>query len=239
MSSRYLSETRNCLHCHNPFHPQKYEAAAGRAKYCSLICRNRGLKNFKPLDQTCPICNIQFHRPPSQKGIYCSLKCRDEDIRPKEVRFWDHVCKTSACWIWTGSLAGDGYGRINGGKASPGTFRASRLSWIIHFGCIPHGSYVCHKCDNPACVNPAHLFVGTPKDNVADMIQKNRGNSAKPKGCQTGSKNNYSKLTEDKVIEIRRRYSDGRQTMQELADRFGVTRLAVWNVLHRKTWKHI
>jgi hypothetical protein len=92
-----------------------------------------------------------------------------------EERFWDKVVKSSGCWEWKGTKDNRGYPRI-ATRRGKSPIRASRLSYIIHYGSIPKGLCVCHKCDNPGCVNPEHLFVGTQKDNMMDASRKNRLN---------------------------------------------------------------
>lgn len=84
------------------------------------------------------------------------------------VDFWSRVDKSGDCWLWTGARDGKGYGRL-GNKV------ASRLSWELSHGPIPRGKLVCHKCDNPPCVRPDHLFLGSPADNFYDMVAKGRG----------------------------------------------------------------
>jgi hypothetical protein len=87
-------------------------------------------------------------------------------------RFWDKVVKTDTCWVWTASVNGKGYGSFGyGGRVQ----LAHRVSWQMHCGPIPPGLCVCHACDNPSCVRPDHLFLGTIKDNNRDRDRKGRG----------------------------------------------------------------
>lgn len=94
-----------------------------------------------------------------------------------EDRFWKKVNKTDSCWVWTACTCGDGYGFFSN---TGGEERAHRFSYELHYGKIPIGMYVCHKCDNPLCVNPEHLFLGTHADNMQD--KKNKDRTYKPYG---------------------------------------------------------
>lgn len=90
-----------------------------------------------------------------------------------ETRFWQKVIKTEGCWKWTGGRHTFGYGMIRDDHRKKMT--ASRASWVIHFGEPPPKMHICHKCDNPECTNPNHLFLGTAQDNARDMVEKERG----------------------------------------------------------------
>lgn len=132
------------------------------------------------------------------------------------------------CWTWTGHKDPNGYGRLNV-KNKP--MLAHRLSYEVHVGPIPAGKVLCHRCDNPSCVNPAHLMVGEQADNVADMARKGR---ARKKGLK-GSAHHQALLTEELVRTIRA--SD--LSARELSESLGVSKTAIYEVRSRRTWKHI
>lgn len=92
------------------------------------------------------------------------------------IRFWQKVKKTDNCWIWTSSKTNSGYGLFSRGLYGTKKVYAHRLSWEIHNGSLPGKLFVCHKCDNPPCINPEHLFLGTNSDNIRDCFAKGRGN---------------------------------------------------------------
>ena len=115
---------------------------------------------------------------------YCSLKCSGEAVgkHPRRVRtlaerFEDKVIRGESpddCWDWKGSIGTYGYGRLQAGARGEGVLGAHRASWLIHNGPIPEGMAVLHRCDNPPCSNPCHLFLGTQAENMYDAIAKDR-----------------------------------------------------------------
>lgn len=149
-----------------------------------------------------------------------------------EERLWSRVDKTGECWIWQGCRGSKGYGTIWVGNKSDGRRKAThRVSWELVNGPIPAGMYVCHKCDNPPCIRPDHLFIGSNADNMADMRAK--GRSPKP----VGSANPAAKLSESQVDEIRTRYARGGITQESLGAEFGITQSAVSQAVSSTHWK--
>lgn len=144
-------------------------------------------------------------------------------------RFWSYVnvSSPSSCWEWTGHKS-HGYGMLAVNRKK---YAAHRVSYEMANGLILDNLQVCHHCDNPSCVNPDHLFLGTNSDNVADCISKGR---------QTrGSSHPVAKLTEQQVLDIRTKYASGLFLQREIAAEYGITQDNVSYIIHRKTWKHI
>ena len=155
--------------------------------------------------------------------------------RPKLERFWDKVgAMGPGCWEWVGSTRA-GYGRFYLDRNTE--VLAHRFSFQIHNGPVPKGMHVCHHCDNPPCVNPAHLFMGTPADNTRDAMRKGRL-SDPPRMSLPGEANPNSRLTERDVLEMRRLYATEGRTLAALAEQFGVTLSAVGQVVTGKRWGH-
>jgi len=153
-----------------------------------------------------------------------------------EARFWAKVDKSGDCWLWVGAHNGNsGHGQFQfpaiarGGRLTS----AHRASWYFAHGEIPQGLHVCHHCDNPPCVNPAHLFLGTAKDNMHDAIQKGR---FKFPAVMVGERNNRAKLTWDIVRSIRTAAAAG-DNFGVLSRRYGVARSTLQSVVVGETWK--
>lgn len=146
-------------------------------------------------------------------------------------RFWNKVDKSDGdCWNWTASKVNGGYGTIS---VKEKLQLSHRVSWVVHFDEISDGLCVLHKCDNPPCVNPAHLFLGTRGDNNRDRAKKGRNNG----GGARGVRNGRSKLTPAKVRAIRRAYP--RVTLLTLARKYHVAEGTIGRIVNRKVWIHI
>jgi len=141
-------------------------------------------------------------------------------------RFWENIIKRGPndCWRWLGSITQGGYGRITiQGK----TYNVNRLSYYLDKGEDPGDCYVCHTCDTPSCVNPAHLWLGSQSDNMQDCSHKRR--------IAKGSRHGISKLTEVEVKEI----LESKETHQSIADTYGVSRSNIGLIKSGKRWKHL
>lgn len=149
---------------------------------------------------------------------------------PLEERFWAKVDKTNDCWIWTGSRDQRGYGRIKNG----GNKLASRISWEMHFSPIPPGMFVCHHCDNPPCVRPNHLFLGTQQDNMQDMRAKHRGGDS----ALHGASHHQAKLTEQEVLLIRQ-FRRGIDNVVAFAVQFNISKSQVYAISRGASWKYL
>jgi hypothetical protein len=145
-------------------------------------------------------------------------------------RFYDKVMPepNTGCWFWTGATKEFGYGVIGLGRRKDGTAKAHRVSWELHRGPLNAGDCVLHRCDQPLCVNPNHLYCGTLSDNMKDCVRK--GRNFLPNNRGTNAK--WAKLDEQKVSEIRSR----KETGAEYARRFGVSKSAVYEIWRGKNW---
>ena len=147
------------------------------------------------------------------------------------IRFWHNVDigDDRECWEWCASRHYLGYGWFR-----LGTIRlAHRASWILAHGIIPEGYDICHICDNPSCVNPKHLFLGTAADNAADMMRKGRARAL----FLNGEKHPNSKLTSNMVGLIRKEVCAGRTSIRQIARNYGVDHMTILNIARGKTWR--
>lgn len=157
-----------------------------------------------------------------------------------QERFWEKadIQSTDDCWMWLGRFFndGEGYGQIklysgNREKHIRHRFRAHRVAYFLAYGHLPDDLCVCHTCDNPSCVNPAHLFLGTDRENIQDRTNKLRD----AKGEQHG----MHKLTTEQVQEIRKIRAARKLPYRMLGEMFGVTTTQIGWIIRRQSWKHL
>lgn len=207
---------------------------------------NRGAASLESemstITQPCLVCGIPLRIFPSRakKTVLrcCSRKCKgiydSQSKTGKALRDWREVlhAKTdrraaNECWPWLGRKAASGYGVLDqNGKSK----RAHRLAWELINGEVPPNMEVCHRCDHPWCVNPAHLWIGTHKDNMADASHKGRSSS------MPGESNPSARLTEKEVAEIRAIYRPNVVTQAALGRKYGVSESAIWLIIHNQSW---
>jgi hypothetical protein len=160
-------------------------------------------------------------------------------------RFYNSFEKLSSdeCWEWKRTFFSTGYGMFHYMRKNRG---AHRIAYFLHYKVDPADKCVCHKCDNPKCVNPYHLFIGTPADNWCDARKKgkiprgsNHYSRQKPELLASGSESPHAKLTEQDVINIRREYVPRRVSAAKLAEKYGVSSTAIHYIVSYQNWKHI
>lgn len=164
-----------------------------------------------------------------------SARKRGLPIIPLEERLKANmeVNPVSGCWEWQGTTR-NGYGRLTIGSRVDNTRRsesAHRVAYKVWKGDIPDGYEVCHKCDNPSCINPDHLFVGTRLDNIADRERKGRN------VVKVGEEQGKSKLTKKIVKDTRWEHAYKGTSFQKLADKYGVSKKTMYNAIKGITWK--
>jgi hypothetical protein len=140
------------------------------------------------------------------------------------------------CWLWKGALSSNGYGSYwLGPRGKRKWYTAHKASWILHKGPVTGGLNVLHRCDNRACVNPSHLFLGTQSENIKDMVSKKRGNY---ENRARGTLNKASKLKDSDIPKILEEYTLG-ENKSALSRKYGVTRRAIHLIIENLTWKHV
>lgn len=195
-------------------HEEQIRARIGKAwkREEALLVRGRAKEEGRKLSSS-PTIEMAKEICP---GLFLSEK--------SQRRFWGNVLHLNECWIWCGHISLQGYGVF---KTKGRPRNAHRLSYSLLIGKIPDGMHVCHTCDVRPCVNPMHLFLGTPLDNMRDMIIKGRANHLR------GSERSSSKLTEIDAVEI----YVSLLKQRELAVKYGVSDAVIRDIKKRKSWK--
>lgn len=175
-----------------------------------------------PRHHNCPTCGNRIQIVAKQ-----CRQCRSKYLRSTE-HFWSLIRKLGPdnCWLWSGATNRDGYGRRGTGY---GDNLAHRHAWKLTNGPIPPGLCVLHKCDNPLCCNPSHLFLGTHQDNHLDMVRKDR----QVKGVRHG----LTKLTAKLVEQIRHEYIPYKCSTPTLASKYDVSQSTIYRIIKRDVWK--
>lgn len=163
------------------------------------------------------------------------------------------------CWLWTRHRNAQGYGRFSTFRLGP--LMAHRVAWTIESGKIPSGLLVLHKCDNPPCCNPNHLFLGTHLDNIIDAVKKNRWSTGDKNGSRThpekrlrgdnhparkhpewmshGSSHPRARFKDEDITEMRRLFSEEKCSLLQLEEKYKASNGCIYAIITRRTWKHI
>lgn len=202
----------------------------GGGQYCSQTCYGKSRK-VKRVEVACQRCALPFSVLPSRiirgDGKFCSRQCSQASRRVDIAdRFWSKVHKTQGCWIWVACKGNKGYGGIRAGKEQ----RAHRVAYILTYGDIDDNLCVLHRCDNPSCVRPDHLFLGTQQQNIEDCVSKKRNHF--------GEKSPQSKLSDEIVKQMRIEYASG-QTIAKISAKFNAAYSITHRAINKKAWKHV
>lgn len=211
--------------------------------------RGDRMANKRSIPRVCQTCSEPFLASKWEvskgAGKFCSVTCTNASfVRPIEDRFWAKVNKDGPvirtdlgpCWVWTAGVNDTGYGII---WYQGNNVRASRVSWELAFGGIQDGLWALHKCDNPPCVRPDHLFLGTVTDNVQDCVSKQRHRSTThPETIRRGSQLRAAKWTEAQVAEMKRRVRAGERIV-DVARAFNINPAKLSNMMSGRIWPHV
>lgn len=218
---------------------RRTEGATGRNRASGGITLNaENSKRCVTCKADKAICEFHLVNDNRRKCTYRRAKCKacfnGARLKPKvssEAKFMRHVVKAeSGCWLWTGCKLPNGYGRV--GRAGK-YYLAHRYAYSLFIGEIPESLYVCHKCDVRACVNPKHLFTGTPSENMQDMLNKGRDSHVAELPSTRGARHWKVKLTEAQVLEIRNRSGESRKA---IAKDYGITPQYAGAIISRTKW---
>lgn len=228
--------TRQCASCGKDFEVKPSTVKTAPAKFCSRECVAASPKG---VTRPCLTCGKPVYAPPAKAarghGTYCSMACSPQN-RPVAIleRFWDKVDRRDPddCWMWQANKNEDGYGLIRYNRRITGAHRVVLLMTGVE---IPKDKEVMHSCDNPGCVNPAHLSLGSHHENILDMVSKGRYSEARPRGQAHSS----TKLSDVEVLAIRATFDARTKTSAALAREHGMSTSAMYSLTHRKTWKHL
>ena len=230
-----MKRESNCLSCGSFFSTYLKSQKLCSRKCISIYSIKNGFRDCLTCGKTFTTCR--------KKTKYCSRECVHRRINQKKIdqlseneqllllrkSFNNFVIKNDQCWEWKGSLSTKGYGRINyKGKK----ILAHRASWILHNGPIPEALLVCHTCDNPKCTKFSHLFLGTTKDNVQDMMKKKRNR------FPFGEKVSLAKLKVEQVVQIKNLLAQN-MTDREVSVLFNVSISSIYRIRIGRTWKHV
>lgn len=148
-----------------------------------------------------------------------------------------HCPEIGPCWVWTASLGEGGYGQFGVSRISP-SLKAHRVSWVINVGHIPDHLWVLHKCDNPSCVNPGHLFIGDRCANMKDAANKGRIGSQVSPWKHQGELHPRATVTEQDVRDIRRRYEAG-ESYSSIGKNYAMKKHGLQDIIYRRSWSHV
>ena len=238
--------SRVCCTCQATFTIYATNKNHRKRKYCSRKCSHQ--PKTPSVACVCLACKKPFTVSAANnrrgKNQYCCLQCWNQTPHQRTSladRFWLYVLKSEeGCWLWQGGLSNKGYGQLSLPGKGNGTILAHRLSYELAYGMILPTVFCLHRCDTPACVNPAHLYLGTQSDNGRDVSERKRtGYHRHPESYPVGEKVWSSRLTEDQIREIRRLHDIEKWSQGRIGRYIGIAQSSISKIVLRKGWKHV